>query len=768
MKKGLFLVLGLSVLLTTAHAAQADGCNRYYQSAVKFIVDTPTVHTFTVSESGRQVTFSAGNLQYCPARDEWRFALRQFDRVGNGKSVYAPEGLKTAGTNVNDNVTTVFYDSIDYSTPDPSTPSKFKEIKGVPCNNLLVSKKYGGWIDVFAWGTSGHGRRVGDSLAMFFNPYDFSDAKINNEHNVYAFGPSFDAGHGPEATTNDIDSKSGSNQYFDWGYNNVIREYHGSEYDANNALWQSSKGTTMYMPKVWRTLTADEWTYLLTERMVEGKQNAFTYVRLQYGKNNSDTVSGVLIYPDDFSFSEAGVATLPFGATYGVSTIDAATWNALEEAGVVFLPCVQQRYVSNGAPSITYPNDYGMNCAYWSASAYDAEKAHDVWFKFRDRGLATKNSDPRYIAFPVRLVQDMMVRWYYATITKECEYEWDLGGKKITVKHNKAGIKIFNDTLRTVDGYDSLYCILSLRKATPTIEFKDMIASIATNTYTFTYGDYTNTVNWNDVSHPVNTTKVYEFVRKDGDCDTVVYRLKLTRKVAEFTVGDNKKVTFSPGNVQYQGSTKTWRFAPNQYGRCMSANSNASSLNYSGWIDLFGWGTGDYPNRTSSNYTAYSSFVDWGTRSIGGYNTWRTLTKEEWVYLIDTRNVNGAVGYSFVRIQKSANANDTVTGLLIYPDDFTWKDAGISPISVGNSALQLINATQWAALEKVGCAFLPNCGYRSGSSVMYDRFCYWSSTPHTDNIRAYALLCNIATRGTNPQFGGNRYEGYAVRLVRNL
>ena len=151
MKKSLFLVLGLSVLLTTAHAAQADGCNRYYQSAVKFIVDTPTVHPFTVSESGRQVTFSAGNLQYCPARDEWRFALRQFDRVGNGKSVYAPEGLKTAGTNVNDNVTTVFYDSIDYSTPDLSTPSKFKEIKGVPCNNLLVSKKYGGWIDVFAW-----------------------------------------------------------------------------------------------------------------------------------------------------------------------------------------------------------------------------------------------------------------------------------------------------------------------------------------------------------------------------------------------------------------------------------------------------------------------------------------------------------------------------------------------------------------------------------------------------------------------------------------
>ena len=212
-------------------SAGAPGCERHYQSAVKFIVDTPTVHPFTINKLGGSVVFSTGNLQYCPARDEWRFALRQFDRVGKGKSVYAPEGLKTDGTHINDNGTTVFYDSIDYSTKD-NTPSGFKEVKGVPCNNTLISKKYGGWVDMFAWGTSGQGRKAQDSLAVFFNPYDLNGVDLGHAANKFGYGPSFDAGHGPGAISNNIDVKSGTNRFFDWGYRNVIREYYNLVYDV--------------------------------------------------------------------------------------------------------------------------------------------------------------------------------------------------------------------------------------------------------------------------------------------------------------------------------------------------------------------------------------------------------------------------------------------------------------------------------------------------------------------------------------------------------
>ncbi len=58
--------------------------------------------------------------------------------------------------------------------------------------------------------------------------------------------------------------------------------------------------------------------------------------------------------------------------------------------------------------------------------------------------------------------------------------------------------------------------------------------------------------------------------------------------LAEFSVSDSTKVYFSQGNLQYQASTGTWKFADNQYDMIGDNNSNISS-SYSGWIDLFGW-----------------------------------------------------------------------------------------------------------------------------------------------------------------------------------
>ena len=55
-----------------------------------------------------------------------------------------------------------------------------------------------------------------------------------------------------------------------------------------------------------------------------------------------------------------------------------------------------------------------------------------------------------------------------------------------------------------------------------------------------------------------------------------------------FTINANgDKIFFSQGNLQYQASTNTWRFAEHQYDLIGSDNSNISST-YSGWIDLFG------------------------------------------------------------------------------------------------------------------------------------------------------------------------------------
>ena len=58
----------------------------------------------------------------------------------------------------------------------------------------------------------------------------------------------------------------------------------------------------------------------------------------------------------------------------------------------------------------------------------------------------------------------------------------------------------------------------------------------------------------------------------------------------KFSVSSTKKVMFSKGNLQYQANPGTWRFAENQYDVIGADNGNIAS-DYTGWIDLFGWGT---------------------------------------------------------------------------------------------------------------------------------------------------------------------------------
>jgi hypothetical protein len=60
-----------------------------------------------------------------------------------------------------------------------------------------------------------------------------------------------------------------------------------------------------------------------------------------------------------------------------------------------------------------------------------------------------------------------------------------------------------------------------------------------------------------------------------------------------FSVGEDKQMLFSPGNLQYRPSTNTWRFAEQQYD-AMGVRNQFIAPDYTGWIDLFGWGTSGY------------------------------------------------------------------------------------------------------------------------------------------------------------------------------
>ena len=145
---------------------------------------------------------------------------------------------------------------------------------------------------------------------------------------------------------------------------------------------------------------------MLTTRIVAGNDSAFSYVRLKYGSNLTDTVTGVIIYPDDFSFAEAGVGALNFGANYAITQIDATTWEALEDMGCVFLPGTSYLAYNAGLPDLP-EKSVGEFGYYWSSNANNASQAKSVLFYFAPRKIFPANDNNRFQCFAIRLAQDL-------------------------------------------------------------------------------------------------------------------------------------------------------------------------------------------------------------------------------------------------------------------------------------------------------------------------------------------------------------------------
>ena len=237
--------------------------------------------------------------------------------------------------------------------------------------------------------------------------------------------------------------------------------------------------------------------------------------------------------------------------------------------------------------------------------------------------------------------------------------------------------------------------------------------------------------------------------------------------IGSFSVGATKKVTFSPGNLQYHPANDEWRFALSQLDYIGDANANISST-YNGWLDLFGWGTGNNPTNSSTDYNDYQIFIDWGTNQIGSDapNTWRTLTKDEWDYLLNTRtNASSLKGVAQV---------NGVNGLIFLPDNWVCP-AGVTFKSGFHStygdeyyaAYQTFTAVQWSLLESAGAVFLPAAGFRYGSNVndVQGHGECWSAT-EDDSYNAYYLYFYPFEAGTS--YGGSRRNGKSVRLVKDL
>jgi hypothetical protein len=278
-----------------------------------------------------------------------------------------------------------------------------------------------------------------------------------------------------------------------------------------------------------------------------------------------------------------------------------------------------------------------------------------------------------------------------------------------------------------------------------------------------------------------------------------------------FTINANgDQVYFSKGNLQYQASTNTWRFADNQwdyvggvdygtgvefgtvYEQDEKCNNSLISPSYNGWIDLFGWGTSGW-NSGNTYYQPWSSagyqesnqgelygplgehnligdynYCDWGVYdaiSNGGNQAglWRTLTIEEWDYLFHLRYTT-----SNIRFVKADIAG--VNGVILLPDDWNSTIYTLYETDNGDADYNcnVIDISTWTdVFEANNAIFLPAAGYRDKTSVDYinTQSVYWSTSYGNSN---YA--CNVGFYKSFYYIGNDiflRYFGLSVRLVQD-
>ncbi|MCQ2606017.1 MAG: hypothetical protein MJ204_05695 [Bacteroidales bacterium] len=218
----------------------------------------------------------------------------------------------------------------------------------------------------------------------------------------------------------------------------------------------------------------------------------------------------------------------------------------------------------------------------------------------------------------------------------------------------------------------------------------------------------------------------------------------------EFSVSQTRKIAFSKGNLQYQASTKTWRFAENQWDTIGEELNNKRSATYNGWIDKFAWGYTGYNNAqpyqkefSTDNLISYETditendemckkydfdltdtYFDWGiyNKISNGGNVaglWRTITRKEWDYLLYKRP-NADKLYSICMV-------NGVEGILLLPDNWSYQSS-ISYIPY--DAIEYLyyfnektyedcsyiknwgkfnnyNSREWEEMEKHGAVFLP-------------------------------------------------------------
>ena len=168
-----------------------------------------------------------------------------------------------------------------------------------------------------------------------------------------------------------------------------------SYFNGSFADWGECPAVIRDLGPGWRTLSKDEWNYLLNERPNAAQLKMLATIAI----DDENKMKGLVLIPDDW--------TAPDGLLLS-EEMTAAQWTAIEQTGVVFLPIAGQlttTYENNN--TTTTVNEIGT---YWTSTPSDDESGMKAFtLTINDTGITFDGDLSRRVATAVRLVKNVAV-----------------------------------------------------------------------------------------------------------------------------------------------------------------------------------------------------------------------------------------------------------------------------------------------------------------------------------------------------------------------
>ena len=250
--------------------------------------------------------------------------------------------------------------------------------------NRNIGPQSADWIDLFGWGTSGW-----NNGNVYYYPHNYQSNA--NGATGYGYGP--------------VDGSS---------YQADLRgRFANADWCVYNAIAGAGNEAGL-----WRTLTNDEWRYVIS-----GRPNANVLKgAVTISDQGRELGSGLLLLPDDWQLPSG----LSFTST-GQNRYTLAQWRTMEAAGAVMLPTTGNRQSQLYLPT--------TNGNYWSSTHDGNDKAYYLYFGANGSSVYT-NVAERNRGHAVRPARDLPTRTFIGGNAAGCDSTVTL---RLTIYHPTSG-----------------------------------------------------------------------------------------------------------------------------------------------------------------------------------------------------------------------------------------------------------------------------------------------------------------------------------------